>query len=315
MAQEENKSVYEKAGVLMQSALKKYAKGDIEGGDADRREANELYDSAEAEADRNMLNISTNLYGENRNFGIIYKVIEENAKKMYESKDNQKLYAKLVRVLTENKLFKEQFDFYNSIINAKNIDNAELYVNEVISIAPKMSASKIYEMNDKLINALRESNIDELVEIDDTELKLFESIEYLLLNKKQYKNLSEYTNAKNLVIEYVKNNKEELAESVNIDKVLNSGINEITDKYNAELNDDEKELIKTVATSKNKEKLFKEAKEKAIKALTESLPSYGFDDKREMKSVIESLQEKVFNEKTVLADIAEFMEISNVVKD
>ena len=64
---------YRKAGILMQSALKKYEAGDVEGGNRDRQMANEMYDKAENQVDAEVM-----LYGESRNFGTIYKVFESN---------------------------------------------------------------------------------------------------------------------------------------------------------------------------------------------------------------------------------------------
>ena len=75
---------YRKAGILMTSALKKYGEGDYEGGNRDRQEANRMYDLAEKEV--NSAQETAILYGENRNFGTIYKVFESNTPNLFNSK-------------------------------------------------------------------------------------------------------------------------------------------------------------------------------------------------------------------------------------
>ena len=69
------------------------------------------------------------------------------------------------------------------------------------------------------------NNIFEFVDIDDETMKLYESIEYVLFNKPQLRSLSEYTDAKNCIVEHVTNKTLEaenvVEEKEDIDEVLN----------------------------------------------------------------------------------------------
>ena len=73
--QGQNVDIFHKAEVLMKSALKKYSEGDIEHAEKDRQEANRLYDKIAAQEPASEDDI---LYTENRNFGMIYHVLESN---------------------------------------------------------------------------------------------------------------------------------------------------------------------------------------------------------------------------------------------
>ena len=61
--------------------------------------------------------------------------------------------------------------------------------------------------------------------------------------------------------------------------------------------------------------MFNEYKTKTLNTLTESLKTYEGNDKTELQEVINKINEKKFNEKTMLVDIAEMIEVMNVMKD
>lgn len=303
---ENYKDIYEKAGVLMQGALKKYAKGDIEGGDADRKEANRLYDLAQADADKNFNNI---IYGESRNFGVIYNIIESNTKNLCEDKSKRKAFSNIIKLIKENKSLKAQFDFFNSLTHPNGyVFNAEQYVNEALSITPKINSKIAFKSNEKLISEIKRNKLDELIDINDDTMALYESIEYLLFNKPTYVNLVEYANAKNNVVTYIDENinEEETTESKNINEALNN----IIEKYDSLLNDDEKKLIETVMASEDKKALFEKYQQETLEKIKDTLKD---NDDKDLKSISEDIRNKTYNKQTVLEDISEFIEIKNVL--
>lgn len=299
--------IYEKAGVLMQSALKKYAENDIEGGNADRTEANRLYDMAENSVKQDFNNI---MYGESRNFGIIYNVIEANTKNLCEDRTKRNTFAKIVKLIKEDKSLKTQFDFFNCLTHPNTkIFDIEQYVNEALSIVPKLNIDTVKKSNDNLINEIKKNKLNELVDIDEDTMALYESIEYLLFNKPTFANLSEYSNAKKNVITYLGesvNNDENVTNAQNIDEAIDT----LIEKYDSLLNDDEKELIETVMKSENKKALFENYREEAIKKIEETLSK---TEDNELKTICEEIKSKEYNKQTVLGDISKFIEIANIL--
>lgn len=298
--------IYEKAGVLMQRALQKYSEGDVEHGDADRKEANRLYDLAQSDANKDFNNI---MYGESRNFGIIYNVIESNSKNLCEDKNKRKAFSNIIKLIKENKNLKTQFEFFNGLTHPNGyVFNTEQYVNEALMIAPKINNKDAYNANEKLISEIKKNGLDELIEIDDNTMALYESIEYLLFNKPTYTNLVEYSNAKNNVVTYLDENinEEETAEGKNIDEAFNT----LIEKYDTLLNEDEKELIETVMNCKDKKALFETYRQETIEKIENTLKD---NDDKELKTICEDIKNKTYNKKTVLEDISEFIEIKNVL--
>lgn len=308
---EDFKEIYEKAGVLMQSALKKYAKGDSEGGDKDRKEANRLYDLAQADVNR----VSDNmLYGESRNFGIIYKVLESNTSNLCEDKDKRRRFKNVLKMIKEDKTLQNEFKFYDALTNPINAVNPELYVNEAINIKPTIDAVKAKDANCKLINEIRKNNFFEYVDIEDDTLKLFESIEYILFNKPNLKSLNEFTNAKNCIIEHVASKTDAVnntAETQSIDEALNH----MVEKYDAILNEDEKKLIATISESKDKEQLFNYHKNELLEKIDEVAATMTKNESMQLAEVRNDIQNKIYDSNKLLEDISEFIEIKNVLSE
>ena len=175
-------------------------------------------------------------------------------------------------------------------------------------IAPKINNKDAYNANEKLISEIKKNGLDELIEIDDNTMALYESIEYLLFNKPTYTNLVEYSNAKNNVVTYLDENinEEETAEGKNINEAFNT----LIEKYDTLLNEDEKELIETVMNCKDKKALFETYRQETIEKIENTLKD---NDDKELKTICEDIKNKTYNKKTVLEDISEFIEIKNVL--
>jgi len=300
---------YRKAGILMASALKKYESGDIEGGNRDRQMANEMYDKAEAQVDATAM-----LYGENRNFGTIYKVFESNTAKLFNNKADRHKINKVVKLIKEDKTLNKEFGVYKTLVYAESVKNADAYVNEVVSLIRPMDKKKIVEANQKLIDLIRKEGINEMVEISDEDAKLFEAVEYILLNGEKLSNVNEYIEAKKCIKEHIEKNCIYVdTDKKNIDEVFNNGVKEIQEAFNTKLNNNEKMLVEKLSRVENKEAYFDMAKLDALKALNSQLEECEGENRENLQRIIENVTKKAFNEDKFIADAAEFREIKNTL--
>ena len=193
----------EKGTLLMTRALEKYAQGDFEGGDKDREKANKYFDLAKMEINAESDNISQ-LYGENRNFGIAFKVLESNFSNSFnDSSISKKPLMEAFKKVKRNKSLNEQFKVFNAFTNPQNVVNPEEYVNEIIGLSNIYEQKDLNTVNEKLINFIQSNNINELIHINDEDIELFESINYVLTNKKGFNNINEFLKHKNNIVEYV----------------------------------------------------------------------------------------------------------------
>lgn len=314
----EHNDLYEKGAVLMQSALKKYAEGDFEGGNIDREKANEYYDKAQYELERAANSISM-LYGENRNFGIIYTVIEENIKNYIKENKNAKIVSNFIKLIKDNKILKEQFNIYNVLCNNIIDIDAEEYLNEALTIIPNFNKKEIFENNSKLIDFIKDNKMDEYIDIDDDRMELFESIEYFLLNKKSLKNIEEYKKNKDIIKESINNrvieNKNNSNDIVINESEYNSDLRNAINKYLKELNEDELNLIEEICKNDKKE-VFEKYKNETLNFISEQLTnSLSLEDKLDWNQLLNRIKLKEYKEETLLKDIISFISAKNIIEE
>lgn len=310
----------EKGSVLMQQALKKYAKGDFEGGDKDRAEANRYYDLASAEINSEAGKM-TQLYGESRNFGIIYNVFEQNIENLWDTKEGKKIVKECYNLIKSNKVLNEQFKIYDMFEKAQNIDNVKEFVNEASNIVKKINKKLVMENNEKLIRFIRDKKLDEYVDIPEEMENLYEAIEYIVLNKKTYSNVNEFVKAQNVIAEHIeKSQKNSINEATNqmTANELENRFEEFENEINENINEDEKKLLDIFTNSKNDTKnIFEQYKKKTLKAVKDMINTSESSDKEQWNKIYESISSKTYSDNVTenINNCAEMLEICSTIKE
>ena len=311
----------EKGSVLMQQALKKYAKGDFEGGDKDRAEANRYYDLASAEINSEAGKM-TQLYGESRNFGIIYNVFEQNIDNLLETENGKKIIKECYNMIKSNKVLNEQFKIYDMFEKAENVDDPKGFVNEASNIIGAFDKKLVMENNEKFIKFIHNNKLDEYVDIPEETEKLYEAIEYLVLNKKSYNNVNDFVNAQNIITEHISKARKENDD--NDDKQLSpeefeNKIEEAEANVVENINQEEKTLLDRFLTTRkqNKKEVFEKFKRKTLRKIKEMIEKSEDDDKMQWNNIYESVSSKNFSENVSdnITNCAEMMEICSTIDE
>lgn len=296
---------------LLNEALKHYENGEISSAYKAYQEAGSFLTEANSRANTAEGKISLK-YGGNRNFGVIYKIFESNTRNLLRDKSSQRKLKKIMGLIRENKVLNDEFNAYNAFTNPTNVENPSEYVNEAMSLITRYSKKTIRENNEKLINLFKECKLNENISVDDNEIELFENIEYLILHNKDFKNINKYNDIQKSLCEYVAENNVMLTESKNIDEVYDERINEVVKKHENELNDDEIKLIMEVNDPLKAKKLFNKYKTEVTSLVNEQIKEG--KDVESWNEILNKLNTKVFESKTALTDIAEFIEIKNEIE-
>ena len=309
----------EKGSVLMQQALKKYAKGDFEGGDKDRAEANRYYDLASAEINSDAGKI-TQLYGESRNFGIIYNVFEQNIENLWNTKEGKKIVKECYNLIKSNKVLNEQFKIYDMFEKAQNVDDVKDFVNEASNIIKTFDKKLVMENNEKLIKFIRNKKLDEYVDIPEETENLYEAIEYLVLHKKTYDNVNDFVKAQNVITEHIiKNQKNNIVENKLTSVEFEDKIEEAEKEINENINQEEKTLLDRFLTTKNqnKKEVFENYKRKTLRKIKEMIETSEDADKVQWNKIYESISSKNFSENMSenITNCAEMMEICSTIDE
>jgi hypothetical protein len=310
----ENKELYDKAATLMMSALKKYSDGDIEEGDNDRRLANQYFDKAKEESNAEENEIQS-LYGENRNFGIIYHVFESNADKLYKTNEGRKVISKFVKLIKENQYLKEQFDAYNSILSATNPECFD----EIRTLLPQYDKkiNEVKKANNKLLKILRESkDINELIDIDEDRLTVYSNIENMLLKPHGYKHIAEHVTYSNQIKKFISENhktssEDKLDESK---KSYTDTIKDVLGKYENNITEEELKIFNCLHNGiGDKKTLFEETKKNTLADLNKVISECNKDEVASWQNIINEVTSKNFNELSVNDDVLDMLNIQNVI--
>ena len=101
-------------------------------------------------------------YGDNRNFGAIYKIFESNTPTMLKDPKLTKNVVKIMEMIKEDKVLANEFAIYNSITNPINVENSKDYVNESLNLTKNYDTKTIRQHNQKLLEALRKYNFNHI---------------------------------------------------------------------------------------------------------------------------------------------------------
>lgn len=308
---EDFNNIYEKAGVLMQGALKKYAEGDFAGGDKERQQANELYDLAEKYANMKSANDSM-LYGENRNFGIIYNIVEANTRDWYLKTKNRKALVEVKKLFDSNETLKREFEIYNAFNTINEGIDIEKYVKDVLNLTPKMTVKELKENNQKLIDLIRKYDGNELIEISDKDMELYEAIEYVITKNKTAKNLQDFILSEQKIVEYLKDNTLKTETSIIDEGSIEESIEKIKEIYNKTLNENERDLLDNVAKNGNNiEEVFNSVKKKITETVKKALSESDDMTKDRWKQVLEHINEMKYEENNGVDNLVKLFEIKD----
>lgn len=299
--------LYSQGKKLMEAAFKSYASQDIDNAEQYRDKANAIYEQADKlyrleHTDRDKL------YGKNRNFGVCYRIFENNIVNNMSSKKGKKYINEVTRFIKTNPVLKEQFDIYNSLLNKKDIQDTVKYVDSIVECIDNsgLTRKEIKISNDRLIDLIESnSNINKLIDIDDKDFGLFEDVEYLLLNQRNVNNVAEYENAKRCLSEHLKKNISEVAENYD-DK-----IEKLSEKYQYLSNDEIELTKKMLSKDTNKEQMFENIKKDTLTMIDEAMLSSTAEDKEQWNNIKDIISEKKYNQNELVEDILRFIDIQN----
>lgn len=295
--------------VLMQRALEQLEQGNMKEFEIDRKMANEYFDKIGEEEEE-----LDALYNESRNFGIIYHVIEANVPKLVESCDGRKSLRKIVKEIKGNQILHEEFKAFNNLQPSEGMVNVDEYINEAIAITPNFNKKSVKEANNKLISLIKQENLDEMIDIDDDKLDLYESIEYVTMNKKTLKNIDSYINATNVIKESIKK-LPLLEENKTTIEDYAKGVKEITESYGDKLNSAEIKIVNEVING-NGEVYFNECKKTTLDKLNEMMSNEtDMDSKSRLSVMFNKINEKSYIKENAIVDIAEMIELQNTIDE
>lgn len=312
----EKNDILTKAFTFFRTAVKKFDEGDIEGALSDIQWGTKAVEENEAEG----LDAPNEdeIMGESRNFGKIYKIIEENAEKLYTTESGRKTLGKVAKLIRENKVLNEQFKAYTAFSTMSTDINVDNYIAEAMQFIPEFTRKELKENNQKLADIVKEAKMDMKVFISNDENRLFEAVEYILSNKKALNNLDKFQLAEGTIKEHIISNiaNNTLNENKDINTIYENSINALERKYYGTLNDDEVSFMrKMLDENVDKKKYFNDYKSALIRKLKRLVNESNGTDKDAWKNVMESINVMTDEDNMLIENIAKMIEIENKIDE
>ena len=259
-----------------------------------------------------------------RSIGSIATVFESISDKLFERETGKKLIKKYVKAINENADLKRAYQFRNAVLDPRT-DNSESYLNEAISMSSvnkkgyEAGKEKIGQILKEMVDLAEIKNADILHMLNEND-SLSKSVEYLLCNKKSFKNLNEYVQNKEVVRNYIDENKKPVIKE-DIDEVKTS--TELIEGLNGalkSLNEWQRDAMVRVTEGRlsrvGDDKLFEEFKEECLEVMREKIEES--DDAGEvskLKLLEGQLSEKAYDEKEFINDIMNLAELKQTLSE
>lgn len=260
-----------------------------------------------------------------KSFGFIKENFENLSNELFKTKKGRAIINNYVSCVKTNQPLVKMHQIYECIRKADKDGDVDSYLNEAISLIGGVDKKNYGESMSKLVNVFTEAYNELRKNSSNEDIQLmfenkdgfYNSVDFVMLNKKSPKNLAEYTakmsNIKKQIDEGIGYKVEE---SKDIDTMVDELMENFNRKYANQLENGVVELVKEMFVNENKESVFNKYKEQCINKLNET--KKGFDESGDTDSstrlttIIERINKKTYNPETVNNDIYNLIEISKI---
>lgn len=294
----------------MERALESFRNGDFTDAEQLRQKANEMFDRLSEELGKEDKELNS-LYGESRNFGIIYQTFEHNIQEMMKTQWGKKVLSEAINMIKSDKNLKGQFDIYQALSNGGGA-HPELYVESVFKLMPTASAKSIKESNDRLIRALRQlDTLNEYFDIDEKVADCYEAVDKLLTTKMSPDTMNDIVEAKAKLVEYVTSIPAEKygTSEKSIDSIIED-IHNRTDFATAE----EYKLYREIMACEDKKVLFEKYRTETLESIR-NVMNESSERAAEWQSTYEQVRKFTFDKSNPVMSIAMLAEIKDIVEN
>lgn len=248
-----------------------------------------------------------------KDFGYIKEAFENISPYLFQKQGGKTIMNKYMKTIKENKNLSTLHILYENIRKANANADVDFFINNIASLDWNVN-NNINEDTLKLGRILAEGILfvgqDAINILPNENTKLDKAIKYIAENKRTNKNIAEYSDAVKVIREHINSNeKPNIFESVNIDVLAKQMVDSFNKKYET-LTTEEKEIIKKISISENKEEIFNEYKTNCLNKISNYMNNN--EDKEKVSEVYSKIKNKTFVLENAGTDICGFVEITKL---
>lgn len=256
-----------------------------------------------------------------QDFGYLKESFENIAPSLWMSSNGKETIKKYKNTIKENKELLKLHNLYENIRKANKNSDIDFFVNSVVSKDWDIDTAKLDEGLRKLGAVVAEGYVKVFDKADallpKKDGKLYSAVKYITENKKSEKNIYEYSEAVKVLREKIESNEEKksLFES-KADEKLADSVRLFNEKYENELDEKEKAIVKEMAESNDSKSVFDKYKklcEDKIKLSKDRFDSEGdSESSKKVSTILEQVSKKEYSKETVYEDVCKLIELSEV---
>jgi len=249
------------------------------------------------------------------NFTYLKESFEGFASDLIKFNEGKKLIGAYVNCIRDNKNLTKAHTLCECIRKADKNEDVHSYIQEAMSMIGLVDKNYNKEC-EKLGKIVAEAYLVGSKNNDihlPEKSRIEESVEYILSNKKNPRNLSEYNAHMKNIAEWVAENNKEVSISESKSQKAYSLIENFNKKYTNELEEDAVNFVKESFTC-GKKPMFESYKTKCITKINEALKNCSGDENERLQMILEKINSKVYNPETVNADIFSLLEITKCIE-
>jgi len=254
---------------------------------------------------------------DNRNmtFGELNYMLESELPRMFKS--DKTALKECTKLMKEDNNLRSAFRFIDSMRNYGCDGDAKNYVAESLElVADGIDRKTFRESVEKLADLLSRHEIGGC-KVDEEARKFYSACEKVLTEKKSLSNLTDYTNSVNTIASYIEANKKPMTESrKSVDKLT-----EELEKRIANLTEEEQSLVQDIIDFKRPmveerhEKLFNRFKNECLNTVDTLMEGASEEDREGLNAIKAQLEGKTYCKETIVQDIANMLEIRDVLSE
>ena len=254
--------------------------------------------------------------------GGIKNVFEGLSEKLYDSKDGKKLIGKYVKAIRENKSLSDAYATYEIVYGAPNVTNPQLFLNEAISMSSKISKKDYEEGKNKVAEIVKEcvnvvgSDAAYIYGCAHKNDMVNEAVEYLMLNKKTYSNLSDYVNKFDIVCEALKIGMKDIPQVTESPKELISKLNEEISGLSEWETEAVKEISMSLLSESDLSEVFNKYKNTCLESIDKNIEnSNSKEETSHFEAMKSQLMEKKYAKDSAYEDIFTLAELAQTLTE
>lgn len=277
-----------------------------------KAKVNETFDQREKYI--NLCEIASN--NSKKSFGYIKEAFETISPDLFNTKEGKKIINKFITTIKENNNLSNLYTLHENIRKINADTDIDFFVNTIAETnwnINKQVNNDILKLGRVLSEGILLLGHDSISKLPTEKKSLDNAVKFLSENKKNKNNIVEYSDAIKVIREHIKENKNQnVFENKDIDTFVNEMFSSYNEKYST-LTNEEKEIIKQINLSENKEELFNDYKINCLSKLDNYINNNNNDDEvKKITEVYNKVKNKNFTNENISKDICGFLEITKL---